>query len=188
MDAKQVEEANRQITKAVSGGDPPSTIATLLDGLKLWKASEQLLRQTKIGVNVNKLRQHKDQTVARKATQLVTKWKDDVKKPGAAKGTSSPLPAKAADTNGTASPAPGTPKQDSAKTKWKGNAEKRTAQGDGVEWKITDNATRDACVKLMYDGLAFMSYERAYHDNTRPNTTHDLELTYFHQPQKRSCA
>ena len=37
--------------------------------------------------------------------------------------------------------------------------EKRNSKADEVETAVTGNQTRDGCVKLMYDGLAFMSEE-----------------------------
>jgi len=165
MDAKAVEERGRQISKAQAEGDPPETLISLLEPLKTWTASEKVLRQSKIGVYVNKLRQNSHRQVATLATDLVTKWKNDVKKTSGASGGASPaqaMVAKAGATrNGTASPAPGTPKQEPAatKAKFKGDKEKRNAATDGVDYKVTGNATRDACVKLMYDGLAFMSEE-----------------------------
>jgi len=166
MDAKSLEERGRQIHKATTGGDTPQTIITLLEPLKNWTATEKLLRQTKLGVFVNKLRQNQDKQLAGLATQLVNKWKSDVKKTGgnsAATGSPAPTPKASATTNGSASPAPGsaTPKQDSAapksKSKYSGDKEKRNAGTDKVNTAITGNATRDACVKLMYDGLAFGS-------------------------------
>lgn len=154
MDAKSIEERGKQIAKASSEGDPASTILQLLEPFKNWTATEKLLRQTKIGVTVAKLRQNKDQTVARQATTLVNKWKSDVKKAGAGSGTSSPAP-KAA--NGTASPAPAAKPEE--KKKHTVDPEKRNTATDKVNHNVTGNSTRDACVKLMYDGLAFMSNE-----------------------------
>jgi transcription elongation factor S-II len=37
--------------------------------------------------------------------------------------------------------------------------EKRNTKADGVDHQVTGNAVRDGCVKLMYDGIAFMSTE-----------------------------
>lgn len=161
MEAKDIEERGKQIAKAASEGDPPATLLSLLESLKGWTASEKLLRQTKIGIHVNKLRQNKDPNVARTATSLINKWKSDVKKPG---GGASPAPGKSS-TNGTSSPAAGgTPKQDvkadtKAKGKYSGDPEKRNAAVDKVNYNLTDSQTRDACIKLMYDGLAFQSEE-----------------------------
>lgn len=184
MDAKAIEDQGKQLAKASSEGDPPATLIALLEPLKSWTASEKLLRQTKIGIQVNKLRQNKDASVARAAAGLVNKWKQDVKKPASAAsatgGGSTPDGLKKSTINGTASPArTATPKQEVAaekknKSKFAGAPEKRSTVADGVDTAVTGNATRDACVKLMYDGLAFMSEERKSH---RPRTHLEPLLT-----------
>jgi transcription elongation factor S-II len=155
MEAKDIEERGKQLAKAASGGDPPATLLALLDGLKGWTATEKLLRQTKIGVHVNKLRQNSDAQVARTAATLVNKWKTDVKRTpatAASSGTNSPAPAKS-------SPAPAASKP---KSEPHGDPEKRNSVSDKVDCGVTGNQTRDACIKLMYDGLAFMSPDGIY--------------------------
>ncbi|CAD0091713.1 unnamed protein product [Aureobasidium mustum] len=152
MEAKDIEERGKQLAKAASGGDPPATLLALLDGLKGWTATEKLLRQTKIGVHVNKLRQNSDAQVARTAATLVNKWKTDVKRSpatAASSGTNSPAPAKS-------SPAPAAAAAKS-KSEPHGDPEKRNSVSDKINCEVTGNQTRDACIKLMYDGLAFMS-------------------------------
>lgn len=151
MEAKDIEERGKQLAKAAVGGDPPATLLALLDGLKGWTATEKLLRQTKIGVHVNKLRQNPDTQVARTATTLVNKWKGDVKKApatAASSGTNSPAPNKS-------SPAPAAASK--LKAEPQGDLEKRNSLSDKIDTAVTGNQTRDACIKLMYDGLAFMS-------------------------------
>ncbi len=46
---------------------------------------------------------------------------------------------------------------------WSGDASKRKWATDGVDIKRTGVPTRDACVGLLYDGLAFMSTESSTH-------------------------
>jgi transcription elongation factor S-II len=156
MEAKDIEERGKQLAKAASGGDPPATLLALLDGLRGWTATEKLLRQTKIGVHVNKLRQNSDAQVARTAATLVNKWKTDVKRSpatAASSGTNSPAPA------AKSSPAPAASKQ---KSEPHGDPEKRNSVSDKIDCGVTGNQTRDACIKLMYDGLAFMSPDGIY--------------------------
>lgn len=154
MDAKALQEKSNQLHKAVTGGDPPATILQMLNSLKGWTATEKLLRSSKIGVSVNKLRQNPNSEVAEQAAALVTKWRSDVKKlpPGSAAAS----PATKSTNSGTSSPAPAASK---LKTQHQGDPEKRNTITDKVDWKVTGSDTRDACVKLMYDGLAFMSSE-----------------------------
>lgn len=166
MDHKEVALRGKAISKAIEEKEPSASILKLLNDLNEGiKPTEDLLRQTKIGVTVNKLRQHADPTVASLATRMVQKWRDEVKnskggaarpKPaGASNGTSSPAPIPSK----TASPAP-TPA--ASKQKHGVAPDKRNHKTDNVKYQVTGDEQRDACVRLMYDGLAFMSEERKY--------------------------
>ncbi|CBX95569.1 hypothetical protein IAQ61_004395 [Plenodomus lingam] len=159
MDAKEIELRGKAIGKAVAENEPSANILNLLNGLKTGvDATEDLLRSTRIGVTINRLRTHKDPAVQRLATELVSKWRDQVKKQPK-KGT----PAKtAANSGASASPAPppsgtASPAPAAAKKKHDVPADKRNHRTDKVKYQVTGNDSRDACVKLMYDGLAFMS-------------------------------
>ncbi|KAK3621378.1 transcription elongation factor TFIIS [Elasticomyces elasticus] len=178
MDARQLSDAGKQIVKAAEGGDPASTLLQLLQPLQKFTATEDLLRQSKIGIAVNKLRQNKDTKVAQAASQLINKWKTDVKgssgKGGGKAASSSPAPGAAHQkgVNGTASPmAPGGGgggvkteggvKKESvtaaAQRKSTVAPEKRTFTTDEVNTKVTHDPARDSCVGLMYNGLAYLS-------------------------------
>jgi transcription elongation factor S-II len=111
-----------------------------------------LLRSTKIGVIVNRLKAHKDPAVAKQAGEVVSKWRMDVKKAGAS-GASTPRPV----ANGTSSPAPSPVPAIKAKSKLLVPPEKRNSREDKVNTALTGNQVRDSCLKLMYDGLAFMT-------------------------------
>ena len=172
LDAKQLHEAGKQIFKAAESGDPPSVIMSLLAPLENVKATEDLLRQSKIGVAVTRLRQNKDPKVSEAATRLVNKWKQEVNVQGKKKKPADSSPAPSKPTNGTAtngrsssgtsSPAPPTKsesKPDASKRQSKVDPEKRNTQADGIDTSVTGDKARDGCVKLMYDGLAFLSDE-----------------------------
>ncbi|EMC95202.1 hypothetical protein BAUCODRAFT_530419 [Baudoinia panamericana UAMH 10762] len=169
MDAKALSDAGRQIGKAVDSGDPPSTLLQLLQPLRTFTATEDLLRHSKIGIAVNRLRQNKDPKVAQLSSQLINKWKADVKTKSK---TGSPAPA-AKGINGvangrdaTSSPAPktdGVKKEPSATSnparKSKVPPEKRTFTADEVNTDLTGDTTRNGCIGLIYNGLAYMSEE-----------------------------
>ncbi|KAK5001023.1 transcription elongation factor TFIIS [Elasticomyces elasticus] len=167
MDVKQIEEHGKQLLKAASEGDPPATILKMLEDLKAVTATEKLLRQTQIGVKVNKLKTYKDPAVQRQAVALVNKWRGDVKKlqtNGQKEGISSTVPkAAAAAAGGAAAALPPLPhqqqRQEQAKPKYKGDPSKRNSKVDDVNTDVTGDKTRDNCVKLMYDGLSHMSDE-----------------------------
>ena len=168
MDVRQLAENGRQLHKAFDGGDPPSTLLTLLAPLEKCTPTEEQLRASKIGVAVAKLRGSKDSKVAGLASQLVNKWKAAVKKkPGAHPGVGGASPAGTkAGANGvangrseTSSPAPKKEAVAAAPKKYSAAPEKRSAKEDGVDTKVTGNATRDGCLQLIYNGLSFMSEE-----------------------------
>lgn len=152
MDAKEVEQRGKAIAKAYAAGDPSSTLLGLIKDLRDGvRATEELLRSTRIGVTVNKLRSHKDPTVAKQSNDLVSKWKLDVRKN--LSGSSTPK-----RPNAVPSPAPAASATPPAKTKKHNVApENRSHKTDKVDWKLTGNDIRDNCVRLMYDGLAHMS-------------------------------
>jgi transcription elongation factor S-II len=98
---------------------------------------------------VAKQRGHPDKTIGKLATEIVTKWKKTVEAEKAkkmAKIASSPPK--------TSSPAPTTETKafvgDNAKRRW---------ETDKVDIKRTGTPSRDACIGLLYNGLAYMSEE-----------------------------
>jgi transcription elongation factor S-II len=166
MDAKELQAQGKQIFKAAESGDPSSTILELLKPLESFRATEDLLRQSKIGVAVTKLRQNKDPKVSEMASRLVNRWKQEVSAQNKKKHQGSPAPSNkpvngaAANgrNSGTSSPAP--PVKSEVKKEQRANKTdpaKRNTAADGIDHKVTGNAVRDGCLKLMYDGLAFLS-------------------------------
>ena len=118
------------------------------------RATEDLLRQTRIGVIVNKFKQSKSPEVARLASEIVSKWRNEVNKQkiSASRGSSaSPRPGQ----NGTAA---GATPSDSG-TKLSVDPSKRTWKADGVDINVTNNKVRDNCIGLIYDGLCLGSRE-----------------------------
>jgi transcription elongation factor S-II len=168
MDAKALHSTGKQIQKAIESGDSGESLLNILQPLTKWTATEDLLRQSKIGVIVSKLRQQKDPKVVEQASKLVNKWKQDVNV-NKKKTAGSPAPSSAAAkanagvngrSSGTSSPAPAAAavKKEQLKKSTVDPA-KRNSKEDKINTAVTGNQTRDACVKLMYDGLAFMSEE-----------------------------
>lgn len=157
MDAKEIEFKVKALTKAVAASEPPANLINILKELqKGVRPTEDLLRSTRIGIVVNKLKSYKSPDVARLSSEIVSKWRSEVNKQ---KSTGSPNAHRSATPRtGTASPAPAsTPADKSAKSTVP--PEKRSWQADGIDTKVTNNAIRDKCLGLMYDGLSFMSVE-----------------------------
>ncbi|KAL8692529.1 MAG: hypothetical protein Q9218_002474 [Villophora microphyllina] len=166
MEVKEVLEKSKALQKATQAGAPPAHIIKILNELKTGiKPSEDLLRTTKIGVAVNRFKQHSDGGVARLAGEIVRKWRDEVQK--AKGGTPTPNGSQANGnrkmttsprTSKTSSPAP-----PSEPAKPPIPPEQRDYKRDGVSINRTNQATRDSCIGLIYNGLA--------HTSTVPSTT-----------------
>jgi transcription elongation factor S-II len=168
-DVKDLLEIAKQLTKAMESGDPSSTILTLMKPLESVKVTEDSLRRSKIGVAVTRVRTaNKDPKIGELAGKLVNKWKQEVSRQKAAAAGGSPaaaVKASGASTNGaqaTSSPAPtaktnSDPRKDAPKDRPKVDIEKRNTTTDEINFKLTGEPARDGCIKLMYDGIAYMS-------------------------------
>lgn len=157
MDAKEIELKTKALAKAAGSNEPPPTIIGILKELQQGvKASEDLLRSTRVGIVVNKLKQHKAPEVGRLSSEIVSKWRNEVNKQKAggspAGKPASPKPSQ----NGTASPA-ATPSDKASKLSVP--PDKRSWKADGVEVNQTSNKIRDSCIGLMYDGLCLNTTE-----------------------------
>ncbi|KAI9371181.1 transcription factor S-II, central domain-containing protein [Aspergillus egyptiacus] len=161
MEAKEIELKAKALTKAATQNEPPANIVSLLKELQSGvKATEDLLRSTRVGIIVNKFKQHKSPDVARLSSEIVSKWRTEVNKQkasgsagGSQRSSASPRPPQ----NGTASPASATPSDKASKLSVA--PDKRTWKADGVDTNQTGNRARDNCIGLMYDGLCFNSTE-----------------------------
>ncbi|CAD6568746.1 MAG: RNA polymerase II elongation factor [Alectoria sarmentosa] len=150
MEAKEVIEKSKALSKATAAKDPPENIIRILNDLKTGiKADEDLLRSTKIGVAVNRSKQHQNPAVARLASEIVKKWRDDINK---LKGSS---PSDKKSPNGTASPIPSS--TSNGKPKLNVPPAERDWKKDKVDIARTNQSTRDGTIGLIYNGLAHMS-------------------------------
>ncbi|KAA8893675.1 transcription factor S-II, central domain-containing protein [Sphaerosporella brunnea] len=156
MDAKEVLTHVGAIDKAMKEKLPPSALIDLLTSLKKGVvATEKLLRDTKVGMAVNKLRTHSDKAVSDLAKEIVVKWKQDVgqksKQPAArsqdkSRATASPTIAQ--------NPIP-SPKKGESKSRV--DSSKGSAKEDLVDLAITGDATRDRLIGVLYNALCLES-------------------------------
>ena len=169
MDKAAIADCSKNLQKATAASAPPSTILAILNDLKTnLRANEDLLRSTKIGIIVNRSRSHADPTVANLASELVRKWRDDISRQKGG-GTASPNGTKngaggggKGSPVGTASPVP---KEYGSKANGNGKGEQKSKVApadrnytrDKVNTSHTNQATRDNCIGLIYNGLCFMS-------------------------------
>ena len=134
----------KKLVKQLQGTSNPQDIVAILKTLKKdFAVNETILRESKAGLAVGKLRQHASKEVSDFAKDLVKKWKAQVdkdKQGSAAAAGKSQLNGKVLSPAGT----PTTPTATNVV---------RTAKVDGAKGG-TGDPTRDKCVELIYDSLA----------------------------------
>jgi transcription elongation factor S-II len=139
--------------------------ADILEQLSGWTATQDLLKATRIGIEVNALRKSEAQSesVRDLAKDLVAKWKRDVE---AAKGHHSTLSSPASATvpktsqslslgvrtaNGGAEQ---DPMQSTSSSVSSGGAPARTVTTDGISVPKTKDRIRVKCIEMLYSALA----------------------------------
>ncbi|CAK7208308.1 transcription elongation factor TFIIS [Sporothrix bragantina] len=158
----------KALNKAVSSNEPVPAIIAIMEALKKGAApSEDVLRSTKAGHTVGKLRTHPNAEVKSMAAEIVSKWRKAVdagkKKTGSGAagsmgGSKTASPSGSTPQSKTASPAPAASSNGAT---YKGDPEKRKFDVDGVDVNRTGIQSRDNCIGLMYNGLAYRSTEPA---------------------------
>jgi len=149
MDTRELDSTIKALQKAVNEKEPVANVVTILENLKSKvNATEELLRATKAGMVVAKQRGHANKEVARLASEIVQKWKKTVEAEKIRKTRM------AAASPPKSSPAP------ESKT-FTGDASKRRWETEKVDVKRTGVPSRDACIGVLYNGLAFNSKELA---------------------------
>jgi transcription elongation factor S-II len=106
-------------------------------------------------VIVSKQKANPNKDIARLAADIVAKWKKIVQAEQAQK---KPKMERSSPPKSTSSPAP--PNETKA---FKGDVSKRRWETEKVDTKRTGTPSRDACIGLLYNGLAFMSEESSTH-------------------------
>ncbi|WEW58564.1 transcription elongation factor TFIIS [Emydomyces testavorans] len=162
MDAKEIEVRSKALNKATSSAEPSSTIISLLRDLENGvRPTEDLLRATKIGITVNRLKTHKHPDVARLASEIVHKWRHEVSKQktgGSPVGSQRSSDSPKRTPNGTATPTSGADASDKM-SKSTVPPDKRSWKADQVNTAHTQSKIRDSCIGLLYDGLCLNSTE-----------------------------
>lgn len=161
MEVKEIELKSKALTKAATSNEPPATIIGLLKELQNGvRPTEDLLRSTRIGIIVNKLKQNKSPDVARLSSEIVSKWRQQVNKQKAG-GKSPAASQRSSDSPKPTSNGAGSPSSapSDKMSKLSVPPDKRSWKADGVNTAHTKNKTRDSCIGLIYDGLCLHSTE-----------------------------
>lgn len=157
MDVPQVKACLKELENA-SNAD--RIVEVLEDLQKNFKPTEQLLRETKIGVAVNKLRSHSDSRVSALVKKLVGSWREQVQQQKAKQQklkqqkekSSNESSAPSAATAGSSS-APSTAGSSSTGESKIDPSKKRDAKSDGVNTDLYEDRTRNSCVQVTYNAL-----------------------------------
>ncbi|KIY44646.1 transcription elongation factor [Fistulina hepatica ATCC 64428] len=143
----------KKVVKQLQGATENSDIISLLTILKReFHINETVLRESKAGLAVGKLRTHASKGVSELAKEVVRKWKTEVERAKSGGMSNGRLKV---DTNVATSPSTSSPVT--------AKAGMRTCKTDGVIINLTGDKTRDTCIGLMYDSLAI--------DSTAPSET-----------------
>ncbi|KAF8492072.1 transcription elongation factor [Russula emetica] len=144
----------KRLVKSLQQASSQRDIVDILQVLKKEaKITESVLRESKAGLAVGKLRSHAAKDVSELAKEIVRAWKTAVDKEKQAAGTHSKGAAK------SSAPAPRKASTASVPSSTAGasNSGARTAKSDGVSTSITGDKTRDKCIEILYDALALES-------------------------------
>ncbi|KAF8344652.1 transcription factor S-II, central domain-containing protein [Amanita rubescens] len=140
----------KKLAKQLQTAPNHSELIGILSILKKdYQVTESLLRESKIGLAVGKLRTHTAKDVADLAKEIVKKWKHAVDKEKQSAPTK-------ATTNGKITVLTDAGKRSVTPATPTGTSTTRTAKSDNVKGTTGDN-TRDKCMELIYDALAFDS-------------------------------
>ncbi|RDB21742.1 Transcription elongation factor S-II [Hypsizygus marmoreus] len=138
----------KKLVKQLQGASNPVDIISVLNTLKNdYEVSEAILRESKVGLAVGKLRQHASKDVSDLAKEIVKKWKNQVEKAKLAANGGGKAQLNGKDRKGSVASPAGTPVTPTASNTI------RNAKSDGVKG-ATGDTTRDKCLELMYDALA----------------------------------
>lgn len=152
MADRELLESITAFVKAAQKNEPADVILKLMTKLKTSAAPpEDVIRSTKAGMVVGQLRKHQDANIKQAANEIVTKWKKAVeaskKKKEMERGITKSSPAQ------TPTPAP----ESAASKTYEGDPLKRKYESDKADINRTGRESRDKCIGLMYNGLAFRS-------------------------------
>ena len=163
IDQRELDQRVKALMKSVAANEPADNAIKMLRGLNQEaQPTEEMLRATRAGVMVNKLRTNANKDIAREATELVSKWKklvEQEKKSRARSGNASPAPTTASlpASSPAASASAASPAM--SKKEFIGDPEKRKVETDKVSTDRTDSKMRNNCIGMIYNGLAFGSRE-----------------------------
>ncbi|KAI1375439.1 transcription elongation factor [Hypoxylon crocopeplum] len=159
MDQRELDQRVKALHKAAHSGEPASSIIAIINSIKDAQPTEEMLRTTKAGIVVGKLRASPNPEVARTATEVVILWRKLIEVEKRSKSLQSAQSSKGSVSPASKAASPAPKPLVGNKKAYAGDPEKRTFKTDNVQVERTGSKTRNACVGLLYNGLAFRSRE-----------------------------
>ncbi|EST05740.1 Transcription factor IIS, N-terminal [Kalmanozyma brasiliensis GHG001] len=168
----ELKDLQKQLSKFATSSDSEA-ILSIFSKLKsgLSKPTEDVIRQSKIGVAVGKMRSHSDKKVADQAKSLVKDWKAIVDKQRAQSSSNSSKPS-----SSTASPAPAGTKTEggaigngasevSLSSTPSTTAATPASSTTKIDFEILNDKVRNACLKLLYQALEIGKENHGWNDS-----------------------
>ncbi|KAI2625977.1 transcription elongation factor [Hypomontagnella submonticulosa] len=160
MDQRELDARVKALHRAVSNNDPADAIVNIIESLRSASPTEEMLRTTRAGIVVGKLRANPNKDVARTAAEVVAKWKRGIQLEKSSKGLHAAAKAQKGSVSPASKAASPAPKPLVGNNKaFEGDPEKRTFKSDKVNITRTGSTVRDNCIGLIYNGLAYRSRE-----------------------------
>ncbi|KAF5113474.1 hypothetical protein DV454_003534 [Geotrichum candidum] len=163
LDVSEIKSMMNDLEKSNGSTERIITLLTIFE--EKVKPTEKLLRETKLGIAVNKFRSHGDKKVSELVKRIIKKWKDQVsaqkhkqvkheKKPSTSTESNAST-AKAGASSSSGSAAAGG--KESGTPLFNSNGKARSPENDGVNTNVYPDAVRNSCISLLYKGLAVES-------------------------------
>lgn len=149
MDIKEIRTTISNLEKSVDDITILKLLNILNDGVQ---PTEKMLRDTKVGIAVNKYRQHTNAEISGLVKKMIKKWRDIVQNEKNAKkkvAVTNTAPAELEKVNGS--------------TNSKFHQGPRNPKTDGVDTTLYDNTTRNASVSALYTALAIERDDESSH-------------------------
>lgn len=160
---RELEGRIKTLHKAQNEKAPAATIISLLEGLKEIRPTEEILRTTKAGLVVGKLRGHTSKEIGKAANDVVAKWRKGIEEEKKSKSLKAPDGRPRDSTSPASKAASPAPRPivaiSGSKKVYEGNPETRKFQTDKIDINRTDSQIRNNCIGVLYNGLAYRSTE-----------------------------
>lgn len=160
MNSSEIRTAVASLDKARTAHDTPTLRDILVQLDTGLVATESLLRETKVGVHVNKLRTYEDAEVAGLVKKIIKKWKDQVsadkkkRKPAEKVKTEAAATGEKATTTTASTATTIKEEADGSIATGKTKSGPRTPLSDGVKIETYPDTTRNRSISALYTAVA----------------------------------